>query len=84
MLEADIVGAGLLEFAGSTDNVVGRRTPPQGAQEIASYARVHDPFNHPTVVYRRSAVIAAGGYGDLPLMEDYWLFARCCAAAPLR
>ena len=76
MLQADIVGAGLLEFAGTMDNVVGQRTPPQGADEIASYARVHDPFNHPTVVYRRSAVVAAGGYGDLPLMEDYWLFAR--------
>ncbi|MBE7187232.1 MAG: glycosyltransferase [Jatrophihabitans endophyticus] len=76
MLRADIVGAGLLEFDGTTDNIVGQRTPPQGAEEIASYARVHDPFNHPTVVYRRSAVVAAGGYGDLPLMEDYWLFAR--------
>ena len=37
---------------------------------------MHDPFNHPTVVYRRTAVLAAGGYGDLPLMEDYALFAR--------
>jgi hypothetical protein len=37
---------------------------------------MHDPFNHPTVVYRRDAVLAAGGYGDLPLMEDYALFAR--------
>jgi glycosyltransferase involved in cell wall biosynthesis len=76
MLQADIVGSGLLEFSGSTDNIVGRRTPPLGAVEIANYARMHDPFNHPTIVYRRSAVVAAGGYGDLPLMEDYWLFAR--------
>jgi hypothetical protein len=30
-------------------------------------------------VYRRSAVQAAGGYGDLPLMEDYYLFARMLA-----
>src|SRR5260370_31171835 len=37
---------------------------------------MHDPFNHPTVVYRRSAVLAAGGYGALKLMEDYALFAR--------
>jgi hypothetical protein len=37
---------------------------------------MHDPFNHPTVVYRRRAVLAAGGYGELPLMEDYALFAR--------
>src|SRR5579863_1240399 len=37
---------------------------------------MHGPFNHPTVVYRRRAVEAAGGYGDLKLMEDYALFAR--------
>jgi glycosyltransferase involved in cell wall biosynthesis len=76
MLQADIVGSGLLEFTGSVENIVGRRTPPLGATEIADYARMHDPFNHPTIVYRRSAVVAAGGYGNLPLMEDYWLFAR--------
>src|SRR5690606_5739659 len=45
----------------------------------AGHSRLHDPFNHPTVGYRRSAVVAAGGYGDLPLMEDYWLFVRMIA-----
>lgn len=73
---ADLVGAGLLEFGESIDDVVGQRIPPSDPADIARYARLHDPFNHPTVVYRRSAVIAAGGYGDLPLMEDYWLFIR--------
>jgi len=73
---ADIVGSGLLEFSGDTDEIVGQRVPPTGAEKIARYARMHDPFNHPTVVYRRRAVEAAGGYGDLKLMEDYALFAR--------
>ncbi|NAZ88291.1 glycosyltransferase, partial [Kineococcus indalonis] len=76
---ADLVGTGLWEIGADEDDVVGRRTPPTGAR-IAGYARFHDPFNHPTVVYRRSAVAAAGGYRDLPLMEDYWLFARMIAA----
>jgi glycosyltransferase involved in cell wall biosynthesis len=77
--DADIVGGGLLEFVTDTADVVGRRVPPTGAAAIQRYARMHDPFNHPTVVYRRSAVQAAGGYGDLPLMEDYALFARMLA-----
>jgi glycosyltransferase involved in cell wall biosynthesis len=77
---ADIVGAGLLEFVADTDDIVGQRVPPTEARHIARYARVHDPFNHPTVVYRRSAVLAAGGYGDFPLMEDYALFARMLQA----
>jgi len=73
---ADIVGSGLLEFVADTDDVVGQRVPPTEPDRIRRYARIADPFNHPTVVYRRSVVLAAGGYGDLPLMEDYALFAR--------
>jgi glycosyltransferase involved in cell wall biosynthesis len=76
---ADIVGAGLLEFGRDPDDIVGCRTPPSDPDDIVRYARLHDPFNHPTVIYRRAAVLAAGGYGDLPLMEDYWLFARMLA-----
>jgi glycosyltransferase involved in cell wall biosynthesis len=79
MESADIVGAGLLEFVRDTDNIVGQRVPPVDPGQIRRYARMHDPFNHPTVVYRRSAVRAAGGYGKFPLMEDYALFARMLA-----
>lgn len=76
---ADLVGAGLLEFESDPRISVGRRIPPCEPEDIARFARFHDPFNHPTVVYRRSAVFAAGGYQDFPLMEDYWLFARMIA-----
>ena len=76
MENADIVGSGLLEFVTDTDEIVGQRVPPTDPGQIQRYARMHDPFNHPTVVYRRRAVLAAGGYGDLPRMEDYALFAR--------
>lgn len=72
----DLVGTGMLEFTDDTSEVIGKRTPPTGAATIARYARFHDPFNHPTVMYRRAAVSAAGGYHDIGLMEDYWLFAR--------
>lgn len=76
----DLVGSALLEFAEHEDDIVGRRTPPLGQDEIRAWSRFHDPFNHPTVVYRRSMVQAVGGYQDLPLMEDYWLFARMIEA----
>jgi GT2 family glycosyltransferase len=73
---ADIVGSGLLEFAETVDEVVGRRTPPTDPSEIRRVIRFRDPFNHPTIVYRKSAVLAAGGYTDMALMEDYLLFTR--------
>ena len=73
---ADIVGSGLVEFGSSVDDVVGHRTPPTDPDVIRRVIAFRDPFNHPTVVYRRSAVQAAGGYTDMALMEDYLLFAR--------
>ncbi len=76
---ADIVGSGLWEFGISIEDVVGRRTPPTDPDEIRRVVRFRDPFNHPTVVYRRSAVLAAGGYADMALMEDYLLFTRMVA-----
>lgn len=72
----DLVGTGMYEFANDTSKVLGRRTPPVGADAIAKYARFHDPFNHPTVMYRKATVARAGSYEDIGLMEDYWLFAR--------
>jgi glycosyltransferase involved in cell wall biosynthesis len=72
----DLVGSGMLEFADQHGAVLARRVPPTESEAIRRYARFHDPFNHPTVVYRRTSVKAAGGYRDLGLMEDYWLFAR--------
>lgn len=72
----DLVGTGMFEFADEVGTVIGRRVPPTGQQTIELYSRFHDPFNHPTVMYRRSAVEKAGGYIDVGLMEDYWLFAR--------
>ncbi len=72
----DLVGSALLEFGATPDDIVGRRVPPIDPVEIVRYSRFHQPFNHPTVVYRRSVVEAAGGYRHLALMEDYLLFAK--------
>ena len=72
----DLVGSGMLEFLDDVGTIVGTRVPRTDPADIASFARFHNPFSHPTVVYRRSAVARAGGYQPLGLMEDYWLFAR--------
>ena len=75
----DIVGSAIWEFEEDEDERGMVRVPPTDAG-IAEAARFRDPFNHPSVVYRRSAVAAVGGYQHLDLMEDYLLFARMLAA----
>jgi len=78
----ELVGSGMCEFTEDETGVQvqgAQRNPPTMPADIARYARFHDPFNHPTVVYTKSAVARAGGYTPLGLMEDYWLFARMIA-----
>jgi GT2 family glycosyltransferase len=75
----DLVGSAICEFEDDEAERGMVRVPPTGAA-IAESARFRDPFNHPSVVYRRSAVAAVGGYEHLDLMEDYLLFARMIAA----
>jgi len=77
----ELVGSGLHEFVETDDGEQYgvRRTPPVDPDDIGRYARFHDPFNHPTVVYTKNAVERAGGYQPMGMMEDYWLFARMLA-----
>jgi len=78
--DLDLLGTGLAEFAGTTGAVIATRTPPVG-DEIRRRAPWAQPFHHPTVVYRRAAVVAAGGYpADAGRIEDYVLFARMLVA----
>ena len=78
----ELVGSGLNEFTETEDGerLGVRRVPPTAPDDIRQYARFHDPFNHPTVVYTKAAVARAGGYQPLGMMEDYWLFARMLAS----
>ncbi|MGN6244218.1 MAG: glycosyltransferase [Motilibacteraceae bacterium] len=48
--EADLVGSALLEFERDEHQVVGVRVPPTSPEAIVRAARLHDPFNHPSVV----------------------------------
>ncbi|MDN6428655.1 MAG: glycosyltransferase [Propionibacterium sp.] len=75
----DIVGSAIVEFEEDEHRTGMVRRMPRTDEEIRRSISFRDPFNHPTVVYRVSGVCRAGWYEDLPLMEDYWLFARMVA-----
>lgn len=73
---ADLVGASMHEIGDDESRPVALRSAPVGAERIAAVSRRRNPISHPTVVFRRSAVQAVGGYEDVPMAEDYWLWAR--------
>lgn len=56
-----------------------RSGAPSGVN-LRSWARRRNPLNHPTVVFRKEAISAVGGYVDCPLFEDYFLWARLILA----
>jgi hypothetical protein len=43
---------------------------------IADEIYIESPFAHPSVMYRKAAVIGTGGYRDGPFPEDYELWLR--------
>lgn len=78
--ELSIVGGAIDEFEGTPANIVSHKSMPETHDEILRYARTRNPFNHPTVMYRRSAVLKAGRYPNRMLHEDYALWANMLLA----
>ena len=66
----DICGTWIEEFEGNIENSVSRRKVPIEEQDIRKYQKRRDAFNHMTVMYKKQAVIDAGNYRSVPLMED--------------
>ena len=52
---------------------------PRSAQELYRYGKKRNPLNHMTVMFRKSAVEAVGGYRHFPGLEDYDLWSRILA-----
>lgn len=71
-----IVGSHIDEFVGDILNVVSRRFVPISADEIYNYAKKRSAFNHPVVMYSKTAVLENGGYADLKRNQDVDLFGR--------
>lgn len=74
--ESVIVGANITEYDEDMQFMISNREVPETAKEIISYSKLRSPFNHVTVVLRKSAVQQAGGYQDCPYFEDYHLWLR--------
>lgn len=74
--DLDILGTQIYEFVGMKDNIVRSRAVPCTREEIFRFARRRSPFNHPTVIYKKSVVLSHGGYHEYGRKEDLDLFLR--------
>lgn len=74
--DVDIVGSWIDEFLDNTGNVVSIRKVPESHQTIVKYGKMRNPMNHPTVMFRKEALLRVGSYKPFMLLEDYYLWAR--------
>lgn len=74
--ELDMVGGQVTEFSGEVENIVGQKKVPCSYDEISSFLKFRNAFNHPTVMYKKTAVLKAGNYLELRFVEDYYLWCR--------
>lgn len=74
--ELSIVGSNIAEFIGDKDNVVSIRSVPEKHEDICKYLKKRCPFNHMTVMFKKSEVEKAGGYQHWFYNEDSYLWAR--------
>ena len=74
--DLSIVGSIIGEFSTSQNHIESTRVVPQYHSEIIKFAKNRSPFNHVSVMYKKSAVEDAGGYEPFYLLEDYYLWIR--------
>lgn len=74
-LDVAICGSHVTEFDKDPSKISSERKVPIG-KNINDFIFKRNPFNHMTVMYRKSAVIDCGSYQHLQFMEDYYLWIR--------
>lgn len=74
--ECVLVGAHMNEFDDDPDVTIRVKKVPIGFCNIKKYARRRNPFNHSTVMFRKSAVLEAGNYSEMRTNQDVELWVR--------
>lgn len=70
-LDSVLVGSHIREFDLEPGDIDQHRKVPVSRSEIKRVVKFRNPINHMTVMFRKKAVLAAGGYRNMPYFEDY-------------
>lgn len=79
--EVDVVGTNIAEFYNSKDEDNKRvRVCPINHSDIVKMCKKRNPMNHVSVCIKKEALIKCGGYENLLLLEDYFLWIKMIAS----
>lgn len=71
-----LVGSNIEEFHYQPGDLKSIKRVPEHDAEIKKYLFQRSPFNHPSVVFRKSKIIAVDSYKQMLSFEDYYLWFR--------
>ena len=72
----DCVGSVIEEFDEDPSKITGIRYVPENNDDIYKYSKRRNPMNHPSVMYKKSSVLKAGGPKNFTGFDDYYLWVR--------
>ncbi|RKR06050.1 amylovoran biosynthesis glycosyltransferase AmsE [Kushneria sinocarnis] len=75
-----LLGGAIAEFDSDPSSPHSYRILPTGPDQVRKFGKKRCPVNHMTVVFRKEAIKAVGGYKTFLGMEDYYLWARLLAS----
>ncbi|KHN91154.1 hypothetical protein BSK71_04500 [Pectobacterium actinidiae] len=75
-----LLGTSVEEYDERMKNSLGIKKVPISHNEALHFSKKRNPFNHMSVIFKKSAIINVGGYQDHKFMEDYNLWLRVIAA----
>lgn len=79
-LDCTLLGGQVREFTDSLENLHGIRAVPTDGKSIRSFGKWRNPFNHPTVAFKKEIALQLGGYhSDAYFFEDHELWLRFIA-----
>ncbi len=74
--DVDIVGGNISEFVSEPTKIADYRVVPQTHEEISKLLQSRSPFNHVTVMFKKSALEKVNSYESFYLFEDWYLWVK--------
>lgn len=71
-----LLGTFVDEFDSNTNKLIAIREVPTNYKNIYQFNKRRSAFNHPTVMFKKTPILSAGGYKDLKRNQDIELFGR--------
>ena len=77
----DIFGGVINEYDEDMQKVQSKRELPTTHKELVDYSKKRSPLNHPTVFFKKEAILLVGGYDEeLKKAQDYFLWVKLIKA----